>query len=44
MKRDSDKMRDRGPTVFTSVKHGKGVEAVADFIEAAYKASGASKA
>jgi urease accessory protein len=43
MKRDADKMRDSGPTLFTSVKQGTGIDAVAEFIEAAWKASGASK-
>ncbi|TIA87493.1 hypothetical protein E3P99_03151 [Wallemia hederae] len=47
MKRDADKMRDHGPTVFTSVKKSKeeggGVEAIAELIIAAYKSSGACK-
>jgi len=32
MRKDSQKMRGDGPTVFTQVKHGKGVAEVADFI------------
>ncbi|PKI84717.1 hypothetical protein MVES1_001403 [Malassezia vespertilionis] len=41
MRRDADKMRDNGPTIFTSVKNGDGVDAVADLILAARRASGA---
>ncbi|KAK4047436.1 hypothetical protein OIO90_006181 [Microbotryomycetes sp. JL221] len=36
MKRDADKMRDGGPTLFTSVKHGQGVEAVVEMIMSAW--------
>ncbi|KAI5477808.1 hypothetical protein MNV49_005892 [Pseudohyphozyma bogoriensis] len=36
MKRDADKMRDHGPTLFTSVKLGEGVEQVAELIKAAW--------
>ncbi|KDN44721.1 urease accessory protein UreG [Tilletiaria anomala UBC 951] len=43
MRRDADKMRDNGPTVFTSVKHDEGVDAVADMILAARSAAGADK-
>lgn len=43
MRRDSDIMRDGGATVFTSVKHGEGVEAVISLILAAWEASGAKK-
>jgi len=39
MKRDADKMRDSGPTVFTSVRNNDGVMAVADLIEAAWRHS-----
>lgn len=42
MKRDADKMRDAGPTLFTSIKLGQGVQEVADLIEGAWKASGAA--
>jgi urease accessory protein len=37
MKRDSDRMRDGGPTLFTSVKLGDGVLEVAQLVEAAWK-------
>ncbi|KAF8517379.1 P-loop containing nucleoside triphosphate hydrolase protein [Hysterangium stoloniferum] len=40
MDRDAKKMRGNGPTVFCSVKHGKGVEDVAELILAAWKAAG----
>jgi len=40
MARDSSKMRDTGPTVFSSIKHGKGVEEIVDYILSAWKASG----
>ncbi|BGP35467.1 hypothetical protein JCM10296v2_007305 [Rhodotorula toruloides] len=39
MKRDSDKMRDNGPTIFASVKQGEGVEGVAEMILAAWSAA-----
>lgn len=42
MARDSAKMRDNGPTVFTSIKHGKGVDLIVNLILGAWKASGAS--
>ena len=41
MKRDSNKMRDNGPTVFSSIKSSKGVEDIAELIIASWKASGA---
>jgi urease accessory protein len=45
MRRDAAKMRDGGPTVFTSVKHNDGVDAVIDLILAARAAApGADKA
>lgn len=40
MDRDSKKMRGDGPTLFTSVKEGKGVEQVAELILSAWKAAG----
>ncbi|GAA5986977.1 hypothetical protein JCM5350_000929 [Sporobolomyces pararoseus] len=44
MKRDADKMRDHGPTLFTSVKRGEGVEGVAELIKGAWKnATGRSR-
>jgi len=44
MRRDANKMRDQGPTVFTSVKQDVGVDAVVDLILAARRAAGADKA
>jgi urease accessory protein len=44
MARDAAKMRDQGPTVFTAVKHGQGVQEVIDLIIAAWKESGAAGA
>lgn len=41
MKRDANMMRDTGPTVFTSVKNGDGVEDVVDLILNARKRAGA---
>ncbi|CEQ42035.1 SPOSA6832_03806, partial [Sporobolomyces salmonicolor] len=44
MKRDADKMRDHGPTLFTSVKNNDGVEGVAELIKGAWLgATGKSK-
>lgn len=43
MARDSAKMRDNGPTAFTAVKHGKGVDQIIELILGAWKASGAAK-
>lgn len=43
MSRDAAKMRDSGPTLFTSVRNNKGVEEVAALIEAAWKHSGAAQ-
>ena len=40
----ANKMRDQGPTVFTSVKQDVGVDAVIDLILAARRAAGADKA
>lgn len=42
MRRDADRMRDSGPTVFTSVRQNVGIEAVADLILAARRAAGAA--
>ncbi|KAN0064200.1 hypothetical protein ACQY0O_003367 [Thecaphora frezii] len=44
MKRDADKIRDGGPVIFTSVKHGDGVEGVVELILAARRIAGADKA
>ena len=41
MKRDRNKMRDNGPTVFSSIKSSKGVEDIAELIIASWKSSGA---
>jgi urease accessory protein len=41
MKRDADKMRDGGPTIFTSVKLGTGVDDVIELILKARTLSGA---
>lgn len=43
MRRDAAKIRDKGPTLFTSVRHNEGVENVASLVEAAWRASGAGK-
>lgn len=43
MKRDADVMRDHGPTLFCAIKHGEGVEDVADLILSAWRVSGAHK-
>jgi len=40
MDRDSKKMRDTGPTIFTSVKEGTGVDEVIELILAAWKSAG----
>jgi urease accessory protein len=40
MERDAGKIREGGPTVFTEVKHGKGVEHIINLILSAWKASG----
>lgn len=41
MKRDAAKMRTDGPVLFTELKAGKGVEAIASHIVQAWEASGA---
>jgi urease accessory protein len=43
MKRDAAKMRDSGPTLFTSVRHNDGVKEVIEAILGAWRASGADK-
>lgn len=43
MSRDAAKMRDGGPTLFTSVRQNEGVEEVAMLIEAAWKQSGSGQ-
>lgn len=43
MERDAAKMRDGGPTIFTSVKQGKGVDEVSEMILSAWRSSGAAK-
>lgn len=43
MKRDADRMRDHGPTLFTCVKTGDGVEGVAELIEAAWTSATGNK-
>ena len=40
MQRDAAIMRGNGPTIFTSIKHGTGVDDVVDLILAAWKAAG----
>ena len=40
MERDSKAMRGDGPTIFTSVKQGQGVDDVVDLILAAWKMAG----
>lgn len=44
MKRDADRVRDGGPTVFASVKLGQGVDAVVDMILSARRIAGADRA
>ncbi len=44
MKRDADKVRDGGPTAFTSVKLDQGVDAVVEMVLAARRIAGADKA
>ena len=40
MERDAKLMRGDGPTIFTSIKEGTGVDDIADLILAAWKAAG----
>jgi urease accessory protein len=42
MRRDAAKMRDSGPTLFTSVRHNEGVQEVMESIIGAWKVSGAA--
>jgi urease accessory protein len=42
MRRDAAKMRDSGPTLFTSVRHNDGVSDVMEAIVGAWKVSGAA--
>lgn len=44
MRRDADRMRDGGPTVFTSVRKDTGIDGVIDLILAARRAAGAEGA
>ena len=43
MKRDAHAIRDGGPTVFSSIKHGQGVEEVLELILTARENAGAGK-
>lgn len=43
MKRDANKMRDVGPTLFTSIRNNDGVKEVADLIEGAWRLSGGAQ-
>ncbi|ORX41024.1 CobW/HypB/UreG, nucleotide-binding domain-domain-containing protein [Kockovaella imperatae] len=43
MRRDAAEMRDSGPTLFTSILHGEGVQAVKEAILGAWKVSGAAR-
>jgi urease accessory protein len=43
MRRDADRMREHGPTVFAQVKHDVGVDEIVQLILDAWHASGASK-
>jgi urease accessory protein len=40
MDRDARKMRDSGPTIFTSVKQGTGVDEVVEHVLSAWKVAG----
>ncbi|SPO31983.1 related to Gamm1 protein / Ni-binding urease accessory protein (UreG) [Ustilago trichophora] len=44
MKRDAERVRDGGPTIFTSVKLDQGVDAVVEMVLAARRLAGADKA
>lgn len=39
MERDAAKMRDGGPTVLGSIKHGKGVQEITEMILSAWRAA-----
>lgn len=43
MKRDADKMRDGGPTLFTSVRNNEGVDGVVELIKGAWTAATGGK-
>ncbi|EGG07207.1 uncharacterized protein MELLADRAFT_85968 [Melampsora larici-populina 98AG31] len=43
MRKDSDKMRDGGATIFTSVKHGEGIDSIVNLILSAWETSGANQ-
>lgn len=43
MERDARKMREGGPTLFTQVKHGKGVDRIVELILSGWKSCGASE-
>ena len=43
MKRDAAIMREGGPTIFSSVRHGTGVQEIKDAILSAWRASGAAE-
>jgi urease accessory protein len=40
MDRDAKKMRDTGPTIFTSVKQGTGVDEIIELVLSAWKSAG----
>jgi urease accessory protein len=40
MDRDAKKMRDSGPTIFTSVKQGTGVDEAIELVLSAWKSAG----
>lgn len=42
MRRDAAIMRERGPTLFTSIRNQEGVQDVVDAVVGAWKASGAT--
>jgi urease accessory protein len=42
MRRDANRMRDQGPTVFASIKHGNAVDEIIELIIDAWKSSGAA--
>lgn len=43
MRRDAALMREGGPTIFASVRHGEGVEEIKQAILGAWRASGAAE-
>ncbi|KAI9595512.1 urease accessory protein UreG [Syncephalis fuscata] len=44
MRRDANRMRDQGPTVFASIKHGDAVDEIIELIISSWKSSGAATA